>query len=169
MDLMKRLAPLLLVPLLALAGCTTPAPPAGTAAPPVPAGAEQAQSADSAAATPEASPAGTPDPLPAIPERVANEIVRATFDADAPAGETATHEFSGQMVTVHVLCRSHDGVVDVTLLVDGEEQILSTNACDTPSYHIEDDSFPAGSHEVQLQVEPSGGAQGVAYLVEGDI
>lgn len=162
---MNRLAPWFLVSVLAVTGCAQAAPQPTSSA----------TATSSVAAAPVAEPSASPqesrspDPLPSIPARASNEIIRATFDAAGVVSETVTHTFSGQSATVHVLCSSYDGVIDLTLMVDGDEQIISTNTCDTPSFFLEDDSFPTGSHQVTFDIETSAGASGVAYLVEGDI
>ena len=168
MATMNRRAPLLVAPLVALAACTSPAQlspaPSAASGPAVTAGPATAE-----AASPRATPAGTPDPLPTIPPNLPNEIIRTTFESDAVGNEVATHQFMGQVVSVHLLCASHEGSVDVALMVDGVERISFSNDCTTPAFTVEDASFTAGRHEVVFQVEPSGGAQGVVYLLEGDI
>lgn len=167
MATMNRRAPLLVAPLVALAACTSPAQlspaPSAASGPAVTAGPATAE------ASPRATPAGTPDPLPTIPPKLPNEIIRTTFESDAVGNEVATHQFMGQVVSVHLLCASHEGSVDVALMVDGVERISFSNDCTTPAFTVEDASFTAGRHEVVFQVEPSGGAQGVVYLLEGDI
>ena len=124
----------------------------------------------SAAATPvpSAAPAPTdtttPAPLPPIPaDPVPGEVVRSTFSPGEVRNGSATHRFSGRPVTVHIICAEHQG------MVDGVERISFSNDCTTPAFTVEDASFTAGRHEVVFQVEPSGGAQGVVYLLEGDI
>ena len=107
--------------------------------------------------------------MPTIPPKLPNEIIRTTFESDAVGNEVATHQFMGQVVSVHLLCASHEGSVDVALMVDGVERISFSNDCTTPAFTVEDASFTAGRHEVVFHVEPSGGAQGVVYLLEGDI
>lgn len=163
MAVMDRRA-LLLVPLVALAACTgpspqapvhTPAPAATTPAPSVPA--------------PTPTQTRTPDPLPSIPPKLPNEVIRATFDGRAAQGETATHRFVGAPVSVHVLCTTYDGEVDVKVLVDGEAKVGGKTPCAEPQFTVEDATFTAGSHRVSFQVEASGGATGVVYLLEGDI
>lgn len=62
--------------------------------------------------------------------------------------EVATHQFMGQVVSVHLLCASHEGSVDVALMVDGVERISFSNGCTTPAFTVEDASFTAGRHEV---------------------
>lgn len=163
---MKRL-PLLLAALL-LAGCTA-SDPAPTPTP-TPQGATAGAIAEPTdAPSPSPSPTGSPAQLPTIPPKLPNEIIRSTFDADAVGNEVATHAFSGVPIAYHILCASHEGAVTVSLMVDGRQHSASTNTCAEPHFIVEDETFPAGSHRVTFQVEPSGGASGVVYLVEGDI
>jgi len=167
MATMNRRAPLLVAPLVALAACTGPTQPPAPAQTSAPAPAVTADVAATPGTTP--TPVGTPGPLPTIPPKLPNEIIRTTFESDAVGNEVATHQFMGQVVSVHLLCASHEGSVDVALMVDGVERISFSNDCTTPAFTVEDASFTAGRHEVVFQVEPSGGAQGVVYLLEGDI
>lgn len=166
---MKRL-PAVLVLALAAAGCTGPAATAPTE-PAAPASAPAP--AISPAATPEAgepTESPTPHPLPSIPaEPVPGEVVRATFGATTTVGR-AEHRFSGRPVSYHVLCASHDGEVAVELWAGGQEMIGSTNACGgEPFFTVEDASFGSGTKQVELRVQPSGGAEGLVYVVDGEI
>lgn len=119
------------------------------------------------AATPRET--GTPNPLPSIPPKLPNEIIRSTFGGDTVGNEVATHTFVGQVVSIHVLCASHEGSVRVDLMVDRVKKTGGSMNCREPQLTIEDSAFPAGTHEVSFHVEPRGGASGVAYLTEGDI
>lgn len=163
---MKRL--LLLAATVVLAGCTASDP--GPAPSPTPHGATAgALGEPTDAPSPSPSPTGSPVQLPTIPPKLPNEIIRSTFDVDTVGNEVATHRFSGVSIAYHVLCASHEGSVAVSLMVDGKAQASSTNSCTEPHFIVEEETFPAGSHTVTFQVEPSGGASGVVYLVEGDI
>ena len=168
---MRRALPVLLLALVA-AGCTAsePTPAPASAAP-----ASAAPVTSSAAATPvpSAAPAPTdtttPAPLPPIPaDPVPGEVVRSTFSPGEVRNGSATHRFSGRPVTVHIICAEHQGMVDVELWVDGARHNGATTSCEAPHF-IEDASFGQGDKRVELRVQPSAGASGVAYVTDGEI
>ena len=165
---MDRMVTPVVVAGILLAGCSTPAVPSAPADPD-PSAAAPASAPATVTASPTPTPSGTPNPLPTIPPPLPNEIVRSTFDGAAARNASATHSFVGQVVSVHVLCTTHDGQVAVTLLVDGVERFTGTTPCFEAVTTFEDATFDAGTHDVTLEVRPGGGASGVAYLLEGDI
>lgn len=159
MAAMNRAA-LMLVPLLALAACTGPSPEPTPDAP---------APATTRAPAPSPTPTPTLDPLPTVPPKLPNEIIRATFDHRVVQSETATHRFVGAPVSFHVLCTTYDGEVEVTVLADGEFKLSGKTPCAEPRFTVEDRTFAAGTQRVTFRVEPTGGAEGVVYLLEGDI
>ena len=92
------------------------------------------------------------------------------FAALSTASRHIEHRFSGRPVSYHVLCASHDGEVAVELWAAGQEMIGSTNACaGEPFFTVEYASFGSGTKQVELRVQPSGGAEGLVYVVDGEI
>lgn len=164
---MRRALPVLLLALVA-AGCTASEP--GPATTPSAAQATPAEPRPTAASTPADSvETNTPAPLPPIPaDPVPGEVVRSTFSPGEVRNGSATHRFSGRPVTVHIICAEHQGMVDVELWVDGARHNGATTSCEAP-YFIEDASFGQGDKRVELRVQPSAGASGVAYVTDGEI
>lgn len=163
---LRALAGLVLVPLLASCATTPPAQPPSSA--PLPAGVSE-PAEPPAVSVESMESATTPEPLPTIPDTLPNEVVRTPFDGGDATSPEVQRQFSGQPISVHVLCASYDGEVEVRLLVDGEVDTAAMNPCTEPHFIVENASFEAGAHRVVLEVAASGGASGVAYVLEGDI
>ncbi|MDO5535774.1 MAG: hypothetical protein Q4F65_14135 [Propionibacteriaceae bacterium] len=168
---MKRPAFLVLtavIPMLALGGCSAP-----DATGPAPAPSTIAAT-DPTPTTPDGPNTATPSTetpvaLPTIPaEPVPGEVVRSTFGPTTTIGR-AEHDFGGRTVSYHVLCSTHEGEVEVELWADGREVVGSANACSEPFFTVEDTSFGSGTTQVELRVQPSGGAEGLVYVVDGEI
>lgn len=157
------------LPLVVLAGCTgaSTTQPGPSASPQQASAPAMTEPPPTTAGTPRET--GTPNPLPSIPPKLPNEIVRSTFAPEGVVSEAARHRFVGQVVTLHVLCSDHAGEVEVRVLVDDLQRLAYTVGCVTPQSAMEDDSFESGTHRVTIDVRSTDGARGVAYLTEGDI
>ena len=164
---MRRALPLLLLAVV-VAGCTASEP--GPATTPSAAQATPAEPRPTAASTPADSvETNTPAPLPPIPaDPVPGEVVRSTFGPGEIRNGSTTHTFSGRPVTIHVICAEHQGGVAVELWVDGHHNGGGSATCEAPLY-IEYATFGQGSKRVELRVQPSAGASGVAYVTDGEI